>query len=57
MLLGKCPPLSSAYHTQVANVERKMAEEEKFERTKRGPSRKKKKKTLKRKRARELRNS
>jgi hypothetical protein len=47
MLLGKCPPLSSAYHTQVANVERKMAEEEKFERTKRGPSRKKKKKNTK----------
>ncbi len=41
MQLEKCLPLSSAYHCIVANVERKMAEEEKFERNKRGPWKKK----------------
>jgi hypothetical protein len=43
MQLEKCLPLSSAYHCIVANVERKMAEEEKFERNKRRPWKKKKK--------------
>ncbi len=38
MQLEKCLPLSSAYHkNMVANVERKMAKEEKFERNQRGP--------------------
>jgi hypothetical protein len=43
MELEKCLPLSSAYYKNiVANVERKMAEEEKSERNKRGPWEKKK---------------
>jgi len=46
MQLEKCLPLSSAYYKNiVANVERKMAEEEKSERNKRGPWEKKKNKT------------
>jgi len=46
MQLEKCLPLSSAYYKNiVANVERKMAEEEKSERNKRGPWGKKKNNT------------
>jgi hypothetical protein len=38
MQVEKCLPLSLAYHKKiVANVGRKMAEEKKFERNKRGP--------------------
>jgi hypothetical protein len=48
MELEKCLPLSSAYYKNiVANVERKMAEEEKSERNKRGPWEKKKKNNTK----------
>jgi hypothetical protein len=44
MQLEKCLPLSSAYQCIVANVVWKMAEEEKFERNKRRPWKKKKRK-------------